>query len=107
MVSAVTWWGHSTATVEIGGRRVLTDPVLVDRFAHLRRHSASPDASAATADLVLVSHLHLDHFHVPSLRRLAPGTVVVVPESSSGLLSGLGLDVREAVAGDRLQLCGL
>lgn len=104
---AVTWWGHSTATVEIGDTRVLTDPVLLDRVVHLRRRSMSPSASAARADLVLVSHLHLDHFHVPSLRRLPRGTPVVVPEAGGGLLGGLGLDVYEAVPGDRLRVAGL
>ena len=33
----VTWWGHATSTVELSGIRVLTDPVLTDRVAHLHR----------------------------------------------------------------------
>ncbi|WP_370618751.1 MBL fold metallo-hydrolase [Mumia sp. Pv 4-285] len=104
---AVTWWGHSTSTIELGGIRVLTDPVLVDRFVHLARRSPSPDASAAVADLVLVSHLHLDHFHLPSLRRIAAGTPIVVPSASTDLLRGLDLDVHEAAPGDVLHLAGV
>ncbi|MGH1562383.1 MBL fold metallo-hydrolase [Mumia sp. DW29H23] len=104
---AVTWWGHSTVTVEVAGVRVLTDPVLVKRFAHLRRHALSPIGSATDADLVLVSHLHLDHFHVPSLRLLSPGTPVVVPAGSRSLLARTALDVHEASPGDVLRLAGL
>lgn len=104
---AVTWWGHSTATVELGPARVLTDPVLVDRFVHLRRHATSPTTEATNADLVLVSHLHMDHFHLPSLRRLPRGTAVVVPAGSRSLLARTDLEVHEANPGERLSVAGL
>ncbi|QMW67523.1 MBL fold metallo-hydrolase [Mumia sp. ZJ1417] len=104
---AVTWWGHSTTTVELGATRVLTDPVFVDRFVHLRRHATSPTDEATAADLVLVSHLHMDHFHLPSLRRLTAGTPVVVPAGSRDLLARTGLDVLEASPGDRLTVAGV
>ncbi len=87
--------------------RVLTDPVLVNRFVHLSRRSPAPGPSAALADLVLISHLHLDHFHLPSLRRIRPGTPIVVPGASSDLLTGLDLDVHEVLPGDVLDIAGL
>jgi L-ascorbate metabolism protein UlaG (beta-lactamase superfamily) len=84
---ALTWWGHASATVEIGGRRVATDPVLgSNRLFHLRRHTARPLASAAEADVVLISHLHGDHLDLPSLRRFAPEVPVVVPAGGERLL---------------------
>lgn len=99
-----TWWGHATTTVELGGVRVLLDPVLTTRLAHLRRATPAPPADAARADLVLVSHQHLDHLHVPSLTRLAPGTVVVVPAGAEDLLTGVRhLAVRTARPGDALE----
>ena len=105
---AVTWWGHSTVTVEMGGVRVLTDPLLSDRLLHLRRHGPSPAPEAATADLVLVSHLHADHLHLPSLRRLPTTAVLVVPRGSRGLLGGVGVArVVEAAPGDHLDLAGV
>ncbi|MDX6374060.1 MAG: hypothetical protein QOD98_3048, partial [Nocardioidaceae bacterium] len=91
---ACTWWGHSTATVELGGTRVATDPLLVDRLFHLVRYGATPAAAAADADLVLVSHLHHDHCHLPSLARYGPDVPIVVPAGSEHLLRRL--------AGDRL-----
>jgi L-ascorbate metabolism protein UlaG (beta-lactamase superfamily) len=93
-VIACTWWGHSTATVELGGTRVATDPLLVDRLFHLVRYGATPAAAAADADLVLVSHLHHDHCHLPSLARYGPDVPIVVPAGSEHLLRRL--------AGDRL-----
>src|SRR5262245_43819752 len=82
-LATITWWGHATVTVEDSGVRVLTDPLFPRRLAHLRRRAgAVPPADAARADLVLVSHLHADHLHVPSLARLAPGTRVLVPRGA-------------------------
>lgn len=86
----ITWWGHATVAVRDSGVRVLTDPLLVPRLAHLRRRrGALPPESAAVADVVLVSHLHADHLHPGSLARLAPGTRVVVPRGATAAVSGL------------------
>ncbi|MEU5576515.1 MBL fold metallo-hydrolase [Streptomyces huasconensis] len=86
----VTWWGHATCTVEDSGVRVLTDPLFARRLAHLRRRrGALPPPGAAVADVVLVSHLHADHLHVPSLARLAPGTRALVPRGTARAVPGL------------------
>ncbi|MFE7132556.1 MBL fold metallo-hydrolase [Streptomyces sp. NPDC057638] len=104
----VTWWGHATCTVEDSGTRVLTDPLFVRRLAHLRRRrGALPPPEAAVADAVLVSHLHSDHLHLPSLARLAPGTRVLVPGGASRSvprLARLGLAVTEVVPGDEVRV---
>ena len=85
----ITWWGHASCTIELGGMRVLTDPVLTHRVAHLSRPGRpDPAPAAARADLVVVSHLHADHLHLPSLRRLDPATRLVVPVGAAALLRG-------------------
>ncbi|MFF2848942.1 MBL fold metallo-hydrolase [Streptomyces sp. NPDC058001] len=101
----ITWWGHATCTVEDSGVRVLTDPLFVRRLAHLRRREGEvPPARATVADLVLVSHLHADHLHVPSLARLAPGTRALVPRGAPRTVPGLRrlshLDVTEVSPGE-------
>ncbi|MGW1672018.1 MBL fold metallo-hydrolase [Streptomyces sp. NPDC002324] len=105
----ITWWGHATCTVEDSGTRVLTDPLFARRLAHLRRRrGAPPPAEAAVADVALVSHLHADHLHVPSLARLAPGTRLVLPKGASRQVPGLRrlthLRLSEVAAGDELSI---
>lgn len=108
----VTWWGHATCTIEDSGIRVLTDPLFVRRLAHLRRRRGElPPPSAAVADAVLVSHLHSDHLHLPSLAGLAPGTRLVVPRGAARsvprlrrLVGGAGLRMTEVVPGDEVRV---
>jgi L-ascorbate metabolism protein UlaG (beta-lactamase superfamily) len=90
---ALTWWGHSSTTVELGGLRVALDPLLTDRLAHLRRYAASPRvAEASRADVVMVSHLHADHLHLPSLRLFPRAATLVVPPGGERLVDRLGFD---------------
>ncbi|MEZ5078651.1 MAG: MBL fold metallo-hydrolase [Solirubrobacterales bacterium] len=90
-VNRVTYVGHATVLLELGGLRVLTDPVLRPRLAHLRRQVAPPPA-AVTADLdaVLLSHLHLDHADRRSLRRLDRRTPVLAPPGAGPFLRRRG-----------------
>lgn len=105
---AFTWWGHAAATVEIGGARIALDPLLTDRLLHLRRYAARPSASATEADAVLISHLHTDHLHLPSLRRFAPDVPLVVPRGASLLLRRVGpRRLREVQPGDTLEIAGV
>lgn len=106
----ITWWGHATCTVEDSGVRLLTDPLFARRLAHLRRRrGAPPPPEAAEADVVLVSHLHADHLHLPSLARLASGTRLLVPRGARRAVPGLarvaavcGLRVTEVVPGEEV-----
>jgi L-ascorbate metabolism protein UlaG (beta-lactamase superfamily) len=103
----VTWWGHASTTVELGRVRVATDPLLTDRLFHLRRYAASPGADAARADVVVVSHLHHDHFHVPSLRLFPYDVPVVVPRGGEHLLGeGRGRAVLPVEPGDVVHVAG-
>ena len=101
---AATFLGHSTTLIESAGARLLTDPVLRERLAHLRRH-APPVAEEATQDLdaILISHLHHDHFDKGSMSRLDRATPVVVPAGGGRLARSLGFrDVREVTVGEEL-----
>ncbi|MEV6943495.1 MBL fold metallo-hydrolase [Streptomyces sp. NPDC051172] len=103
----ITWWGHATCTVADSGVRLLTDPLFARRLAHLRRRrGALPPPGAWRADVALVSHLHADHLHVPSLERLAEGTRLLVPRGAPRAVPGLRrltrLTVSEVAPGDRV-----
>lgn len=96
--------GHSTVRLETAGRVVLTDPVLTPTVGGLRRVAPplSPD-SWAGADLVLISHLHGDHLHLPSLRLLGDQVRIVVPRGAGDWLRRRGFRrVDELAVGQTL-----
>src|SRR5215218_2443301 len=102
MSARVTWLGHSTALIDLDGTRVLTDPVLRPRVAHLRRTVASDWAVVDGIDAVLISHLHYDHLDLPSLRRLAD-PLLVVPRGAGSWLRRRRFDrVTEVDVGDEI-----
>jgi L-ascorbate metabolism protein UlaG (beta-lactamase superfamily) len=91
------WLGHSTVLLRIDGVTLLTDPVFSDRVGlnigpltlGLKRIVSPALRSAQTPrpDIVLLSHAHMDHFDMPSLRSLESGrTAVVTAAKTSDLL---------------------
>lgn len=98
----VTYVGHASVAIELGGVTVLTDPVLTTRLKHLRRVGAPPaDFDPGTVDLVAISHQHHDHLHLPSLRRLPRTAHVVVPRGLAPRVARLGFEqVTEMAVGD-------
>ena len=98
----VTWLGHATVLLELGGTRLLTDPVLRDRVMHLHRHAPTPPRPT-DLDAVLISHLHMDHLDTPSLRDLA--TVALAPAGTASYLPGYR--VHEVRAGDVTDVGGV
>jgi len=108
-MSRLVWVGHATALIEVGGARLLTDPLLRSRLAHLRRHGPPPAPEAMRdLDAVLISHLHHDHLDLPSLRLLPAGTPLVVPRGAAVMLHRHGFaDVRELAAGESTEVAGV
>lgn len=99
-----TWVGHSTVLIEEPAHRVLTDPLLTRRVAHLRRRRALPEGGVTDVDLVLLSHAHMDHLHLASLRMVRPDARVVTPRGTGPLVRAAGFtDVVEVLAGDRVR----
>jgi L-ascorbate metabolism protein UlaG (beta-lactamase superfamily) len=93
--------------LEHGGVRLLTDPVLRARLAHLRRHAPAPEVPAGV-DAVLLSHLHYDHLDLPSLNLLPSDVRVLAPAGAGALLGPAGIrHVEELVPGDVTDAGGL
>lgn len=95
----ITWLGHSTTLVEIGGKRVLTDPMWGDRaspfsFAGPSRFFAPPLPLGELPDIdaVVISHDHYDHLDMGTVRALAAkGTPFFVPLGVGARLEGWGV----------------
>ena len=87
----MTWLGHSTALVEAGGTRLLTDPALGQRVGFLRRLVPEiTDGAFSQVDAVLLSHLHGDHADLASLSRVGSGVPVVGPPAVAEWLRARG-----------------
>ncbi len=94
---SVTWLGHATAVAQLGGARVLFDPLLRSRT---RR--------AGKVDAVLVTHSHVDHLNRWSLKAVDRDTHLVVPKGARDIVADLGFaQVTELQPGDQLDIKGL
>jgi L-ascorbate metabolism protein UlaG (beta-lactamase superfamily) len=82
------WLGHSTVLIKMDGFTILTDPVFSDRAGidlglftlGIKRlvAAALPRERLPRIDLVLLSHAHMDHTDLPSLRALEDKRTAVV-----------------------------
>jgi L-ascorbate metabolism protein UlaG (beta-lactamase superfamily) len=102
----LTFIGHASFFVQIGGQNVIIDPNFA-RWLFVLKRLRQPGVQLRDLppiDLVLVTHAHFDHLHRPSLRAIvqqarsrhaAPPTIVV-PHHVMDLVSDLGFgDVVE------------
>ncbi|MCB5168965.1 MBL fold metallo-hydrolase [Streptomyces bambusae] len=80
--AAVTWAGHASWILRIGGLTVLTDPVwsrkILGTPARLTPVGVRWE-DVPPVDAVLISHNHYDHLDAPTLRRLPRHTPLLVP----------------------------
>jgi L-ascorbate metabolism protein UlaG (beta-lactamase superfamily) len=91
------WYGHATVLIKVDGFTILTDPVFSLRVGlrigpttvGIKRLTAvaGPVTDLPKIDLILLSHAHMDHFDIPSLRHLENrGTSVVTACRTADLL---------------------
>jgi len=110
------WIGHSTVFLSIDGFTILTDPVFSEKIGinfgamtiGLKRlvAPALQVSSFPHPDLILLSHAHMDHFDLPSLRRLGhkESTVITAPKTSDLLRAGHYRGVYELKWDEMLQV---
>jgi L-ascorbate metabolism protein UlaG (beta-lactamase superfamily) len=102
----LTFIGHASFFVQIGGQNVILDPNFA-RWLFVLKRLRQPGVrlrDLPPIDLVLVTHAHFDHLHRPSLRAIvqqarnrgADPPTIVVPHHVLDLVSDLGFgDVVE------------
>lgn len=96
----VTFIGHSSFLLQLSGRSVLVDPVFAKHLILLRRQRRPGLRinEMPSIDVVLLTHAHMDHLNIASLRRVVRSAQmlgkkapdVVVPWGVEDLVSGLG-----------------
>ena len=107
---SVTFGGHATVIVRYPGLAIALDPMLGRWLGGVRR-AVEPGLTAADltdVGLILLSHRHADHLHLPTLRQLPRTATVVVPAGVAGAISSLGYArVVELAPGADLALRGV
>lgn len=112
----VSWLGHATVLLNFHGTLLLTDPALEPRIGIGRglakvgpRRLVEPalgPRELPPLDLVLLSHAHMDHTDLGTLRRLRPDTPMIVQSGNRDLVRRFQR-VEELAWGQATQLGGL
>ncbi|GMI38454.1 hypothetical protein TrCOL_g1149 [Triparma columacea] len=103
--SSITWLGHATCVVRLGGKLVLTDPVFSPRCSPFRfmgpKRYTEPGctieqliSAGVVFDICVISHDHYDHLDVDSITQLDKGGCVkkwYVPAGTKSVLMGVGV----------------
>ena len=79
----VTLLGHASILVELDGATCLMDPVFSDPFEEgavvsCPKRTVYPDR-LPTIDILIISHRHPDHFHIPSLAQVSRDADAICP----------------------------
>jgi L-ascorbate metabolism protein UlaG (beta-lactamase superfamily) len=107
---AVTFGGHATVLLRSERLAIAFDPMLGRWIGGVRRAVEPGLAPGDLSDvrLVLISHAHADHLHVPTLEKLPRGATLVVPAGVASYVSRLGFArVVELIPGSDLELRGV
>ncbi len=96
----VTFIGHASFFVQIGGHSAMIDPNFA-RWLFVLKRLRRPGLRVQDLppiDLVLVTHAHFDHLHRPSLRAIVQNTLrqrgtapaIIIPSHVTDLVADLG-----------------
>jgi L-ascorbate metabolism protein UlaG (beta-lactamase superfamily) len=88
----VTWLGHAGFYAQLGGYHIAIDPVWALWLGPVKRvrHPSVWAHDLPPIDLVLITHAHYDHLHLPSLRKIAAAQPIIVPEGVGPLVKSCG-----------------
>src|SRR5262245_54296722 len=112
----VAWLGHATVLINFHGRWVLTDPALEPRIGigrgcaklgptRLIRPALRP-SEIPGIDVLLLSHAHMDHTDLGTLRSLSRDTPTIVQRGNRDLVRRFRW-VEELDWGEHAELAGL
>lgn len=114
----ITFIGHASFLIQMGGLNILIDPVFAHWLVliHRRRRPGVRIKDLPPIDIVLITHAHMDHLNFPSLRKIIRHTrarsgkspMVIVPHNVDDLVSKLGFSsVRSLERWESLNIKGI
>lgn len=112
---AACWIGHATVLLRVGGKTILTDPILSPRigigFGLMTVGPRRFQQPALTLhelprlDAIVISHAHFDHLDRPTLARLSKRVPVIASTHLTDLIGDLGFrDITELAWGESVSL---
>jgi L-ascorbate metabolism protein UlaG (beta-lactamase superfamily) len=107
---SLTFGGHATVLARYAKLAIGFDPMLGRWVGGVRRAVEPGLAPGDFSDcgLILISHRHADHLHLPTLKKLPRTATVVVPTGAASAISALGFSrVVELQPGADLELRGV
>jgi L-ascorbate metabolism protein UlaG (beta-lactamase superfamily) len=90
----ITYIGHATLLLELGGATILTDPNFDPKLGRVLPRVSPPGIALEklpTLDAILLTHAHADHLSFDSLERLSSRTPLFAPPVIAQWLRRLGL----------------
>lgn len=80
--NTLTWIGHASFLIQLAGKNILIDPLLSPQIGWIKRNCPPGLAWPVLPkiDLVLITHNHRDHMDAPTLKKLGPEPVYIVPQ---------------------------
>ena len=102
-IDSITWLGHATFVLCVGGVKMITDPILYDIWP-LKRFTDLPCdvADLVGFDIILLSHSHRDHADEKSMKMITslnPQAVICTGLEIGDLLRGWGIENKIIEAG--------
>ena len=107
----ITYIGHATLLIEIGGKTFLTDPNFDPALGRLLPRVSAPGIAISKLphiDAVFVTHAHADHLSFDSLKGLREGVPIFAPLAIArwlkrkGYPEAMGLGPGETVTTETL-----
>ena len=104
----ITYIGHATLLIEIGGARLLTDPNFETSLGGFLPRVSAPGVALdllPQLDVVLLTHAHADHLSFESLSQLPVTVPVYAPPAVARWLVSRGYDhVRSLAPNDSIRI---
>src|SRR5262249_37992798 len=80
--ASLTWVGHASFLLRLSKKLVALDPIWSSRIAGAMPRLAPPGVKledAGRIDIVCITHNHMDHMDLPTLKRIGPEALYVMP----------------------------
>ena len=89
--NSIHWVGHATTIININNKIIVTDPVTSLYLGQMKRLvNPSINLSKMKIDYILISHGHMDHLDISTLKKIDKSVKIICPRQYKKLLQLTG-----------------